>query len=89
MDHTEDSLSMLGDELLDNLDKLRARLAEAHDRIKVSGVSRTIGLRDHKGKSCGYYLKSLAHFLRTDYNDLKTLVSDLDELFKKCEEIND
>lgn len=80
----EDS-ELIGDYLLDSLDDLRAGLIELHDNIIASGVSRTVGLRDHRGKGCGYYVKSLAFFLQRDYNTLRELVHKADLLFQECE----
>lgn len=85
-----------GDKLLDLLDELRIKLNSIEDlkeltnlleqlrnRLNISGVERTVGLRDNMGNDCTFYSKSLDLFLRKDYIDLKGLVEALHTLFRE------
>lgn len=65
-----------GDELLDLLKLLQ-------DRLKMSGLERTVGLRDNMGTDCEFYSKSLDLFLRKDYQDLKNLIGNLNKKFEE------
>lgn len=75
----------LGDHLISDLNELRRALSDAEDRLKMSGVERTQGLKDNLGEDCVYYRKSLDLFLQNDYQDLKNLVARCYELFNQIE----
>lgn len=65
-----------GDELLDMLKLLQ-------DRLQMSGLERTVGLRDNMGTNCEFYSKSLNLFLKHDYQDLKNLISNINRKFEE------
>lgn len=65
-----------GDQLLDMLKLLQ-------DRLQMSGVERTKGLRDNMGADCEFYSKSLDLFLKKDYQDLKNLISNIHRKFEE------
>lgn len=75
-----------GEQLVGKLEELRLFLQNFIVRLDDSGVRRTAGLLEWKGRTCGYYWKSLDLFLRADYQDLKTLILEAADLIKQCEE---
>jgi hypothetical protein len=75
---------LLGEELLSNLDELRQQLNYLVDRLELSGVSRTVGLRE-LGTDCPFYRKSMDIFLRKDYIDLRNSIKKCTELFEMVE----
>lgn len=74
----DDSEMLAGEQLIQSLEKLRTRLNQ-------SGVERTAGLKLAMGDNCQFYWKSLNIFLSKDYMDLKSIVDETSELFRKCE----
>ena len=76
------------DDLLDQLDELRALLSTLSDRLDTSGVERTVGLRDSLGKDCVFYIKSGQLFIKRDYKDLRDLIQSCEEQFRILEDTN-
>ena len=71
-----------GEQLVEELERLRNKLNELSSRLDRSGVERTAGLGRTLGKDCGYYKKSLKRFIDQDYVDLKNLVQQTHKLFE-------
>ena len=44
-----------------------------------------MGLREHRGRDCAWYMKSLSHFIRQDFRDLHKLIDECNQLFLECE----
>lgn len=74
-----------GEKLVDNLDQLRLFLEQFIVKLEESGVKRTQGLYEWKGRECAYYWKSLDLFLRQDYTTLRDMILQASDLIKECE----
>lgn len=64
---------------------LLSSLNDLRNRLNISSVERTIGLRDAMGENCTYYRKSRNLFLEKDYQDLKRLTLEVLEELRKVE----
>lgn len=78
-----------GERLVLKLEELRIAFEKLVGRLDESGVKRTAGLMEWKGRSCGYYWKSLELFLKLDYSEVRNLILEAAELIKECEAEND
>ena len=78
-----------GERLILKLKELRTTFEKLITRIDESGVERTAGLLDWKGRSCGYYWKSLELFLKLDYAEVRDLVMEAAKLIEECEKENE
>jgi hypothetical protein len=77
--YDDDNEPLTGELLIESLDKLR-------DRLVKSGVNRTMGLKSYRGRDCAWYLKSVSHFLKMDYLEIRNLIKEAYDLIQKCEE---
>ena len=73
------------DDLLNQLEELRALLLTLSERLSSSGVERTVGLREALGDDCPFYVKSGQLFIKRDYKDLKRLIHLCHTSFERVE----
>lgn len=69
------------DDLVRDLEKARVLLNKLCDRLNKSGVERTFHLRRILGGDCHNYRRSMALFEEEDFEELRFLVSDLNDQF--------
>lgn len=74
-----------GEQLIKELDDLRKALIVLSDRMKVSGIERTNGLREMQGADCPYFKKSLDLFVKKDYIHIRDMVESVHSLFQVVE----
>lgn len=78
-----------GEKLVLKLEQLRIAFEKLITRVDDSGAHRTAGLLEWKGRSCGYYWKSLDLFLKLDYQEIRDLILETASLIQECEAEND
>lgn len=69
-----------GEQLIDELQRLMDRL----DKL-APVFSRTIGLREARGRDCPFYRKSLELFLRLDYMEVSSMIKSVNTLIGEIE----
>lgn len=74
-----------GESLVKELDELRKALLSLSDRMNVSGIERTNGLRETQGVDCPYFKKSLDLFVKKDYIQIRDMVESVHKLFLTVE----
>ena len=71
----------LDQQLILDHERLREFLNALHKDLNSSGVERTAHFLTFVGQDCAYFKKSMEFFLAEDYDTLKTVIKDLNDLF--------
>ena len=83
IDAVSEELSPLtpADELVRDLEKTRVLINKLCDRLNQSGVERTFHLRRIMGADCRNYRRSMSFFVDDDFEDLRELITELNDQF--------